>query len=88
MDKRNNFEIDFSDKHTRDALYQKLEDDEEFLMETLGVALNLVISDPKLNIKVANLITDDFSPLYMAIMVRIGKERQTDSSLSCCKDIV
>ncbi|MAT54102.1 MAG: hypothetical protein CMN32_06440 [Saprospirales bacterium] len=78
----------FNDKATKDAFYQEMEDDENLLMETIGVALNIAISDPTINVKVADMIVEHYSPLYMAIMVRIGTRKKSDDTLPCCKDLL
>lgn len=80
--------LDFSEKLIRNEFYQELENNNEFFLETIGVALNIAVSDPLLNVKVADMIVNDYSPLYMAIMVRIGNRKKSDDTLPCCKDLL
>ena len=71
----------------KERLFEALEKDSQLLKETLEVILTLVISDPKLTSRVAELIESDFKELYLAIFKDMLMESSSSNKMGCCKDL-
>ena len=71
----------------KERLFEALEKDSQLLKETLEVILTLVISDPKLTSRVAELIEFDFKELYLAIFKDMLMESSSSNKMGCCKDL-
>lgn len=75
-------------KAEKELFFNALENNPGFLQEALEVALNLVISDPMLTAKTAELIESDFKNLYQALKDKIVAQQAAPKTSACCKDLL